>query len=249
MTRPVHIVGNHVSPYVRKVLVALELKGVAYTIDPIVPFLGGDRFSELSPLRRVPVLVDGDLVLNDSTVICEYLEELHPTPALLPREPAARARARWLEEFADTRMGEVLISRLFFHAVVRPAVWGEPPNTELIERTLRDDVPPMFDYLESHSPADGFYCGELSIADVAVASFLRNAAFARLKPDPARWPRLAAHVGRVHALPVFTRLAECERAMLKVPPAEHRQALRDLGVAVSDETIGVDRPRPGLSRS
>ena len=52
----VTIIGSYISPYVRKVLVCLHLKGIAYEIDPIVPFFGDERFSRLSPLRRIPVL-------------------------------------------------------------------------------------------------------------------------------------------------------------------------------------------------
>jgi glutathione S-transferase len=53
------IVGSPLSPYVRKVLVCLDLKGLECELDPIVPFFGGDRFSALSPLRRIPVLTTG----------------------------------------------------------------------------------------------------------------------------------------------------------------------------------------------
>ena len=52
------IIGSFLSPYVRKVLVVLDVKGLQYDIDPIVPFFGDDRFAKLSPLRRVPVLID-----------------------------------------------------------------------------------------------------------------------------------------------------------------------------------------------
>src|SRR5688500_16269072 len=93
MTTPVQIIGSYISPYVRKVLAVLDLKGIAYEIDPIVPFFGDDRFTKISPLRRIPVYSDGKVTLCDSTVICEYLEDRHPTPALYPREPADRARA------------------------------------------------------------------------------------------------------------------------------------------------------------
>ena len=98
--KPLLIIGNYLSPYVRKVLLCLELKGIAYEVDPLVPFYGNDAFSRLSPLRRIPVLIDGDLVLTDSSVICEYLEDLRPEPALYPADIRDRARARWLEEFA-----------------------------------------------------------------------------------------------------------------------------------------------------
>src|SRR5260370_41255075 len=55
MAAPVRIIGSYISPYVRKVLVCLRTKGVPYEIDPIIPFVGDDRFSQLSPLRRIPV--------------------------------------------------------------------------------------------------------------------------------------------------------------------------------------------------
>src|SRR3954451_21677125 len=110
--KPLLIVGSYLSPYVRKVLVCLEAKGIPYEVDHFAPFYGDDRFSKLSPLRRVPVLLDGDLVLTDSSVICQYLEDLQPSPALLPQDIRARAQARWLEEFADSRMGDVFIRRL-----------------------------------------------------------------------------------------------------------------------------------------
>lgn len=62
------IIGNYLSPYVRKVLVALHLKGLAYEIDPIIPFLGDERFAAASPLRRIPVLIDDAVTLSDSSM-------------------------------------------------------------------------------------------------------------------------------------------------------------------------------------
>ncbi len=119
------IVGSYVSPYVRKVLACLALKGLAYEIDPITPFFGGEAFERLSPLRRIPVLVDGDLTLCDSSAICAYLDEAYPEPPLLPADVRNRARARWIEEYADTRLGDVFIWGLFYQSFVRPAVFQE----------------------------------------------------------------------------------------------------------------------------
>src|SRR6476620_6515428 len=79
---PATIIGGPVSPYVRKVLAACEIKGVPYRLDPIVPFFGDDRFSEISPLRRIPVLIDEEVTLCDSSVICQYLDEKYPSPPL-----------------------------------------------------------------------------------------------------------------------------------------------------------------------
>src|SRR5438552_885113 len=71
---PVKIIGSYLSPYVRKVLALLHLKGIAYEIDPIVAFMGDDEFSKISPVRRIPVLMDERVTLCDSSVICQYLE-------------------------------------------------------------------------------------------------------------------------------------------------------------------------------
>ncbi|MCX7363970.1 MAG: glutathione S-transferase family protein [Alphaproteobacteria bacterium] len=57
--------------------------------------------ARINPKRQVPVLVDGDLELFDSTQIFEYLEELQPTPPLWPADVRARARARRLEHESD----------------------------------------------------------------------------------------------------------------------------------------------------
>ena len=103
MTARAQIIGSYLSPYVRKVLVVLDLKGIPYEVDPIVPFYGSDRFSLISPVRRIPVLIDDQITLPDSSVICQYLEERYPEPTLYPARLTDRARARWLEEFADSR--------------------------------------------------------------------------------------------------------------------------------------------------
>src|SRR5215213_8838586 len=174
--KPILIVGSYLSPYVRKVLACLEVKGMAYEVDHLVPFFGDDRFSKLSPLRRIPVMVDGDLVLSDSSVICQYLEDKQPDPALFPRDIVDRAWARWLEEFADTRMGDVFIWRFFNQIAIRPSVWGEKGDREMVDRTLKEEIPTVLDYLEGEAPADGFRFGStLSVADIAIAACLRQA--------------------------------------------------------------------------
>src|SRR5215467_10826470 len=118
----IRIIGSFVSPYVRKVLASMNLKGIAYEVDPITPFYGNQEFERLSPLRRIPVLMDGDFHISDSSVICAYLDEACDGHRLFPADPKERARARWLEEFADTRLGDVFIWGLFYQKIVRPLV-------------------------------------------------------------------------------------------------------------------------------
>ena len=246
MSAPVRIVGSYVSPYVRKVLVFLHEKRIPYEIDPIVPFHGDDRFSALSPVRRIPVLIDDRVTLRDSSVICQYLEDRYPEPALYPRDVADRARARWLEEFADTRMGEVFIWRFFNQLVIRRFVWGEAPDEALVEKTCREDIPAVLDYLESLLPERGFAFGALSIADVSIAAFFRNAAFAGFAIDAARWPRTASFVARVLALESFQRLVPFEEKSMRVPIAKQREAVAAIGAPVSAESFFRATPRRGV---
>jgi len=247
--KPVTIIGSYVSPYVRKVLAVLHCKGIDYRIDPVIPFLTDERFTALSPLRRIPVLIDGPVTLCDSSVICQYLEERYPQPALYPADLATRARARWLEEYADTRMGDVFIWQLFNEVAINPHVWGKPTDQAVLQRTLNEDIPGVLDYLEGQLPEAGFLCGDFSIADIGVASFFRNAAFARYRVDAARWPKTAAFVERVLALEAFERLKPLEQAMLRAPIPEQRAALAKAGAPLTDESYASATPRRGVMRT
>ena len=242
------IIGSYVSPYVRKVLACLELKGIDYEVDPITPFFGDEEFGRLSPLRRIPVLIDGDFVLTDSTVICEYLEEICPEPRLLPTDPKERARARWLEEFADTRLGDVFIWGLFYPRVVSPRVWGDPIDEERIEKSLTVEIPAALDYLERELPERGNCFGEFGLADIAVATFFRNAAYAGFSVDPARWPRTARFVDEALAHPVLQKLGKLEQIQLSASIAGRRQALQEAGARLTPESFGVKEPRRGIMR-
>lgn len=247
MAEPVRIIGSYLSPYVRKVLAALHVKGIDYRIDPIVPFFGDDRFAKASPIRRVPVYIDGDVTLCDSSVICQYLEDTRPSPRLYPESVADRARARWLEEFADTRMGDVFIWRLFNQVAIGPAVWGRPADKDLVKKTIEDDIPGVLDYLESLSPADGYFFGsDLSIADISVATFFRNATFSRYRVDTSRWPNIAALVERALASDAFARLRPYEDLCIRTPIAQQRPALLDAGAPLTSESWGTDKPRAGV---
>ncbi|WP_222703824.1 glutathione S-transferase family protein [Sphingomonas xanthus] len=244
----IKIIGSFVSPYVRKVLACLELKGLDYEVDPITPFFGNDEFVRLSPLRRIPVMIADGIVLTDSTIICEYLDEIMPEPALLPRDPKERARARWMEEFADTRLGDVFIWGLFYQKMVHPRVWGEPGDEARVERSLSRDIPAALDYLECELPAQGYLFGAIGLADIATASFFRNAAYAGFLPDPDRWPRTAAFVGRVLAHPVLEKLHKLEQIQLSATIAGRRHALIEAGARLTTESFGQREPRRGIMR-
>jgi glutathione S-transferase len=248
MTRPLTIIGSYVSPYVRKVLACMNLKGLPFVVDPITPFYGNEEFRRLSPLCRIPVLVDGDFSTSDSSVICAYLDEAYPGYRLLPSEPKDRARARWLEEFADTRLGDLFIWGLFYQKIVHPLVWGEPGDAARIEKSLAEDIPAALDYLERELPAEGFLFGEIGLADIAIATFFRNGAYAGFCVDAARWPVTAAFVDRTLAHPCIADLLRFEDVQRNADIKGRRQALLDAGAQLTPTTMGVREPRKGMMR-
>ena len=248
MSEPLTIIGNYLSPYVRKVLVCLELKGIPYRIDPIAPFVGDEEFSRLSPLRRIPVLLDGDLVLNDSTVICEYLQDRFPEIPLYPADPVQRAKARWLEEYADSQLGDVIVWRMFFQKGVRRFLFNEGTDEDVVRKAREEELPVALDYLEAQLPGQGWIFGELSIADVGVAAFFRNAVFVRYQVDAERWPRMSAFLERAWALPAFRALATYEDGMLRTPLSEQRGVLAAMGAPLTETTCGNAPARYGLRR-
>src|SRR5260370_387808 len=82
-----------------RVRIALNLKGLAFEQQSVKLPAGAQlqaEFRALNPQALVPGLTDGAGLLTQSLAIMEYLEETHPAPALLPREPLARARVRSL---------------------------------------------------------------------------------------------------------------------------------------------------------
>jgi len=243
---PATIIGGPVSPFVRKVLAVCEIKGIGYRLDPIVPFFGDDSFGQLSPLRRIPVFLDDQVQLCDSTVICEYLEDRYPHPALLPPAAAARAEVRWVEEYADTRLADVLIWGVFYQAVILPFVFGKERDKAKIANTVAEDVPEVLAYLERIAPADGFLVGSLSRADIAVAVVFANLKWARVELDRRRWPKTLAWVERSVATPELDKLTRLAERVMMTPIGRHRAVLAEMGVALTAASMAAPEPRPGL---
>jgi maleylacetoacetate isomerase len=82
-----------------RVRIALNLKGLAYEYVPINLARDESRapaYEQVNPQGIVPTLEDNGVIIGQSLAICEYLEETHPAPPILPRDPAERARVRAL---------------------------------------------------------------------------------------------------------------------------------------------------------
>jgi glutathione S-transferase len=208
------VYGALLSPFVRKVVLTLEYKGIAYHSEPVLPFKNPESFAKISPLRKIPAFVDDYVTLADSSVICDYLEHKYPRRALYPVNPAARARALWFEEYADTALQEKLGPGLFFEKRVAPRMFKRPADEVLIRRSI-EALAAHQDYLEGELGAGGFLAGpELTIADFSVPGVFLNGHYADYDVDARRWPKLAAYLQRIWALPLFQNRIEREAALL-----------------------------------
>ena len=224
----------------------MNLKRLSYEVDPITPFFGDEEFRRRSPLCRIPVLIDGDFSISDSSVICAYLDENYSGHALLPVDPKDRARARWLEEYADTRLGDLFIWSLFYQKVVKPLVWGEPTDEERVRKALDEDIPAALDYLEGEAPAEGFLFGDIGMADISIASFFRNGAYAGFEIDEARWPRTSAFIRRTLDHPSVATLLPLEKVQRNASIKGRRQALLDAGARLTETTLSTQQARRGM---
>jgi len=114
--------GSFGSPFVRKVVVALGEKGIAFDHDPVVPFGPNPGYRKISPLGKIPAFRDGDRTLADSSVIIAYLERTHPLPTLYPSDPYEYARALWFEEYGDGGLAPVMGPKIFAQRVLAPSI-------------------------------------------------------------------------------------------------------------------------------
>jgi len=187
------------SPYAQKVKIALREKGQAFDA-PLPQSIGAGgaagEFVEANPRAEVPALIDGEVKLFDSTIILEYIEDKWPTPALLPKSPAERARVRMLEEVMDTHfeainwgLGEV---RAFKRAT------GELAET--IEKRAAAQTQGYFAWLERQLGDRQWFNGEaFGWGDIAVVPYL-NGSRGHGHHAPAS-SRLAAWMERVNRRP------------------------------------------------
>ena len=196
------------SPFVRKVIVALGEKGIAYDHVNVMPFGQTEEYYAISPLGKVPCYEDRGAAIPDSSVIIDYLEHVHPQPALYPSDPIERAEALFLEEYADTKLGETLLT-VFRERFVNPNFFQQEPDEAVVKEALEVSIPPVLDYLEAQIGDKPFMVGtHFTVADIAVASPFVNFAMADETVDASRWPQLADYVQRMHARPAYKAAIE-----------------------------------------
>ncbi len=187
-----------------KVKVILEEKSLAYRVERLRP---GDLWKKppqmvaKHPLGKVPYIEDDGLVVYDSSVINEYLEERYPEPRLLPYDPLDRVRVRMLENFGDEA---ILVGDL-------PAIWmpwwakPDQRDTARMERGREGLRKRALPYLEKELEGRDYICGAFSLADAPYMPMAMVLEVDGMSLDA--FPRVAAYLDRLRARPSYRSIS------------------------------------------
>jgi glutathione S-transferase len=191
-------------PFGQKVRIVLAEKSLSYELAPVDITKGEHRRPEilrLNPYGRVPILVDEDTVVYDSTIINEYLDDEYPDPPVLPRIEfsSLRARARLFEDFADTsftpQVGQLM-------AEIAKAEGERDPNR--LQR-LRQSIERVLEYVNRELQGQHFLAGEFSVADIGFVPRLPVLRELGIEPGAGR-SNLDAWMGRLLERPSIQAL-------------------------------------------
>lgn len=208
--------GVNISPYVRKVRMALALKELEYEHIIVLPGSPDqpEEFKQNSPLGKIPLAkVDGHW-LPSSSVIMAYIEKTRPEPALLSSDPAEMASALWWEEYAASKMTPVIGGHLFAELILAPHFFKREANQEEIDLARSTEIPELFDYLESQLNGDYLVGNSIGWADVCVGSPIFTLKHCGETCDASRWPKTAAYIERLMADPKLSPLFAEEQAFM-----------------------------------
>ena len=193
-----------------RVRIGLNLKGLAYDLVPVHLLRdGGEQhaaeYRAVNPQELVPVLAHGHRRLGQSLAILEYLDEVWPSPSLLPGTARARARVRALALLVacDVHpLNNLRVLQYLEHEWDIPADGRESWARHWMEQGLD-----AFEALVADNPATGQFChGDApGLADCCLVPQLYNAR--RFGLDVARWATLARIEQACQALPAFAAAA------------------------------------------
>ena len=141
-----------------RVRLVLAAKGVTYDLVPVDLDDPPEDLLDLNPYNSVPTLVDRDLVLYDTSVICEYLDERYPHPPLMPVDPLSRARLR---------LAIVRIENDWLTLVDQIDAGGK--SADAARKTLRDE---LIKNASAFKASKFFLSPEMSLADCALAPLI-----------------------------------------------------------------------------
>lgn len=207
--------GAPLSPFVRKVLLTLEYKGIEYENVPVFPGSDDPAFRAMSPLGKIPALEHEGFTVSDSSIICRYLDRVFPDKPIYPSDPQLEARATWIEEYADTRLMDAC-GGLFFQRLMRPKFLKQPTDEDAVKDILDNQMPVAAGYVESIIPdSGGPLVGDgITIADIAITTCFCQAQYGEFEVSGDEYPKLRAYLDGALANDIVKARLANERQML-----------------------------------
>ena len=196
--------GHPFSSYTQKVLIALYENGIAFEFRSLGPDTPQHtaQWQQRWPLRKFPLLLDGDRNVVESSIIIEYLQHAHPGPLrLLPAEPMAALEVRFLDRFFDLHVMSPV------QRAVEGALTGLADKKQEGLAYAASKLEVSYAWLEGHLAARTWVAGpDFTMADCAAAPALFYADWTH--PIAARYPLLRAYRARLLARPSFARAVD-----------------------------------------
>jgi len=252
MADTIEILEHPLSPYAQKVKIALNEKGVAFTVrtpEAIGSGAASDAFRAANPRAEVPVLYVNGMALFDSTIILEFIEERFPDPPLVSADPFARARARTIEEMCDTHYEAITWGLSEIQNFRR----AEGAEADAMRATAGTQLGRLNTWLEAQlGDADWLNGAAFGRADLCAAPFVQGASGFGL--GPADGSKLGAWLARVRERPSVAQsfaqareAAVAMRAVARVVAAgQFKRQYRDHRLEWMVKTGGLDIVRKGL---
>jgi len=257
MSSKIFLFDHSASSYSQMVKIALREKGVDFTTqvpEDMMMASPSGPFASANPRAEVPALIDGDLVLFESSIIIEYIEDKWPTPSLFPKDPATKAAARLTGEVCRTQyegvnwaIGEV---RLFKRA--------EGELAAKIERNAKHAVESIQEWLSKRLGSDLYFAGsEFGYADICVAPVLNRSVGYGL--GPAEGSSLSKWMARIRERPsiketfqeydvALVQLAKMAGGLFKEEGQKRKREYRDHRLDFMIRAGGIEVVLEGLKK-
>lgn len=167
------------SPFCRKVRLVLGEKKIEVELIDERYWEESPEFLRRNPAGKVPVLRTNGLTLSESSAICEYLEEVYPSPALMPKTPAERAEVRRLVSWFDDKFHNEVTSKLLYERVNKKltgAGYPDSSNVKIGARRIKFHI----DYMGWLLDQRRWLAGDaMTMADFAAAAHLSSLDYIR----------------------------------------------------------------------
>lgn len=162
------------SPFCRKVRLSLAEKKIECELVEERYWEQDPDFMRRNPAGKVPILKIDDKFLTESAAICEYLEELHPEPSLMPKSPEARHEVRRLVGWFDDKFHSEVTSKLLYERVYRKVQGTGYPDSSSVKAGAKA-IKYHLDYLAWLLDHRRWLAGDsMTLADFAAAAHLSS---------------------------------------------------------------------------